>query len=108
MDRGEPPGRATVVVSRSLDARRDALRAYVVVLDGERVGKIRRGEKITVAVAPGRHVVRARIDWTGSPGVEFTASAGGHAAFSVGASGGPFRPDQLVGSGRYLVLERAD
>lgn len=108
MDHIEPEQQTTFVVSRSLNDYRDLMRSYVVVLDGKQVGRVGKGEEVTVAIAPGRHVVRARIDWTGSPEIEFTVEAGGRAAFCVGAAGGPFRLDQMFSRGRYLTLERID
>ena len=48
----------------------DALRAYKVVVDGETAGKVRRGKRVRVDVAPGQHEVWMKIDWTKSAPIE--------------------------------------
>lgn len=64
MESGE---RATIHIERELGGLADRLRAYRVILDGHEVGKIRRGERITLDVDPGRHEIYLKIDWARSP-----------------------------------------
>ena len=47
----------------------DQFRAYQVIVDGKRVGKIRNGESKEFQVAPGQHTVALRIDliWGSEP-----------------------------------------
>ncbi len=66
---------ATVVLHRP-SAWTDSLRAYRFVVDSEVRGRIRRGEMLSFEIQPGRHWARARIDWTGSPRLEFEAGSG--------------------------------
>jgi hypothetical protein len=55
-----------IVVERESRAWRDRLRAYKVLVDGSRVASIRRGERITIPTAEGRHRVQLVIDWARS------------------------------------------
>jgi hypothetical protein len=41
-------------------------RRYAVVVDGRLVGQLRRGETVEVDVAPGQHLLQARVAGTGS------------------------------------------
>ncbi len=68
---GQP---ATVVLHRPA-AWADRLRAYRFVVDGEARGRIRLGEALSFEIQPGRHWAQARIDWTGSPQLEFAAAS---------------------------------
>lgn len=63
----ESGGRATIQIDRASGGLVDRLRAYRVILDGHEVGKIRRGERITFDVDPGRHEIYLKIDWCRSP-----------------------------------------
>ena len=44
----------------------DRARAYIIVIDDEPHGKIMHGETISIALDPGPHRVRMKIDWCGS------------------------------------------
>lgn len=54
----------------------DRLRAYDVVLDGNKVGKIGNGETREFPVSNGQHDLSLKIDWCGSKVIRFTAAAG--------------------------------
>jgi hypothetical protein len=69
---------AQITVRRLPDRKADLWRAYKVHIDGERVGKLRRGEVQTYDVPPGAHAVHLTIDWATSPTVEVHLSAGDH------------------------------
>ncbi len=51
----------------------DMLRAYKIIVDGQQVGTIRRGRQVRVDVAPGRHSIWLRIDWTESNKLDFVS-----------------------------------
>ena len=51
----------------------DRLRTCKIVLDGEVVGEIRRGQTLELDVPPGRHQMHSKIDWTRSNAIEFEA-----------------------------------
>ena len=63
---------------------RDRVRAYKVILDGEKIGDIRNGEEETFPIAPGRHVLKLKIDWAGSPEMTFDVATGETASFECG------------------------
>ncbi len=50
----------------------DFLRAYVVVIDGEKIGKIRRGETKDFPISSGQHELALKIDWCGSRTIQFS------------------------------------
>jgi len=94
---------ATIEVHRTTDDARDRGRSYRIEIDGRRVGKLRRGESAKYPVPPGRHTVRARIDWTGSPALQVDASADAPARVVVGPAGLPHEFWLAIGD-RYLTI----
>ena len=52
------------------------MRAYSVLVDGSRVGDVRPAATLSVAIAPGDHVIQGRIDWTGSSRVHVNFEPG--------------------------------
>ncbi|MEV5207819.1 hypothetical protein AB0K35_10130 [Micromonospora sp. NPDC053740] len=58
-----------IAVRRALDAG-GLLRRIKVEIDGQVVARLKRGAVQSVDVAPGRHVVRAHLDWQSSAPVE--------------------------------------
>ena len=58
-----------VEVARDKGGGRDVFRAYQVLIDEQVVGRLRRGKTGRFDVPAGRHGVRIKIDWTGSPTV---------------------------------------
>jgi hypothetical protein len=63
---------------------KDAIRAYQVELDGEVIGKINRGESVGFDIQPGRHRLRLKIDWCGSPDIDFEIQTGQVLKFECG------------------------
>jgi hypothetical protein len=63
---GMGPGSMIVARRRARGFEGDRLRRYRIVVDGVTVGSLRQDEELEVSVAPGRHEVVARIDWSGS------------------------------------------
>ena len=88
----------------------DRLRAYRVVLDGERIGEVRNGGTKEFSIESGKHALSLRIDWCGSATVEFVATPEEKPAFQVKSSlrGKLFLSLWYVLFARnsYLVLER--
>jgi hypothetical protein len=66
-------GNALIVLSRKQRSWRDILRRYLVMLDGEQVAKVRRGQVIELPVSAGQHAIFLKIDWCSSPTVEVDA-----------------------------------
>jgi hypothetical protein len=67
---------AYIVLRRPSGHWRDSLRSYRVLLDGREVSKIKAGEELSLAVTPGRHNIAVKIDWGGSPTMDFELSPG--------------------------------
>jgi hypothetical protein len=50
---------------------RDRLGSYRVLVDGAEVGRLRSGETIEAEIASGSHVLSVKVDWVGSPEIQF-------------------------------------
>ena len=103
---------ATIRIQRDGGRHVDRARRYAVIVDDEVVGRIRRGESFDHRVSPGRHEVRLKIDWSGSPTVEVDIPEGGVERFrcapAIRRGTGPFEIIAKLTSKRntYLELER--
>jgi hypothetical protein len=96
---------ATAVFYRSRTPWRDLIRSYRIVVDGVDRAMIRRRKEVSVPVAPGRHIVQARIDWTGSPPMEFDICAGETIRLRVEPAGSAAMSlDQVFGRTSWLLL----
>jgi hypothetical protein len=85
----------------------DVLRTYKVVIDGNTIGDIRRGETKTFDVPPGRHEIHLEIDWAKSRNLELNLSSGDVASLTCRArppSGGL----AVLASKDYIKLELVD
>jgi hypothetical protein len=67
---------------------RGRLRAYDVLIDEAVVGAVRDGDEVRCAVTAGDHVLRIKIDWSGSRPVTFSLAAGQSVSFVCEPSGG--------------------
>jgi hypothetical protein len=85
----------------------DVLRSYKVVIDGNTVADIRRGETKTFDVPPGPHEVHLEIDWAKSRNLELNLSSGDVASLTCSA-----RPPNagwtVLASKNYIKLEIVD
>jgi hypothetical protein len=85
----------------------DVLRTYKVVIDGNTVGDIRRGETKTFDVPPGRHEIHLEIDWAKSRNLELNLSSGDVASLTCSA-----RPPNagltVLASKNYIKLDIVD
>jgi len=61
---------AEIVVSRPEEPWANRLRSYKIVVDGQTLASLGRGQDATVVVATGHHRVRAKIDWCRSPDID--------------------------------------
>jgi hypothetical protein len=73
---GAAPGGSFITLSRVPGGWRDRVRRYQVIIDGERVAMIKRGQRIDLPVTPGRHVVFLQIDWARSPQLDVDVPPG--------------------------------
>ena len=85
----------------------DVLRTYKVVIDGNTVGDIRRGETKTFDVPPGRHEIHLEIDFAQSRNLELNLASGDVASLTCSA-----RPPNaglaVLVSKNYIKLELVD
>lgn len=88
---------------------RDKFRRYKVRIDGDVVARLKAGESFATDIAPGRHYLDVRIDWTGSGDLFFDCVAGETLSFECGPGGSPFTGvvDMLQIDG-YIALARVD
>ena len=99
-----PSGR--LVVHRPRGGWRDLLRAYVVEVDGVERARIRRGGRVELEAPAGDHLVRARIDWTGSPELPVRVPAGGTVEVEVTPGGNAFQMHHVATEHAYLALRQ--
>jgi hypothetical protein len=101
-------GVARIVLSRERGAWRDLVRSYGVVIDGEQVAKIKRGERIELPVTPGRHEIFMRIDWCTSPTMHLDVRPGDYIQLwcAPGGSATAGLAQVVVGSRSYIRLGR--
>lgn len=102
MARPDSPAPATLIVEREQSTKHDPIRRYRVQVDDQEVGRLRHGERCEVQLAPGRHEVQVRIDWTGSPVRMIDVRDGDVIRLLVSHRGG------MLGRHRYLYLEHID
>jgi hypothetical protein len=101
-------------ISLTRDAwRGDRIRDFLVILDGQEIGRIADGGSKTFIVPPGEHELRLKIDWCGSKTLKISLRAGERVALRCGSSLRGFRLLLAlfyitVGRNRYLWLEEDD
>jgi hypothetical protein len=78
------------IVVRRASAWGDKLRAYRIIVNGEDRGCVSENGETRVAVAPGRNVVRMKIDWCWSPAVDLDVEEGTVRALECGLNAHPF------------------
>ena len=82
------------------------MRLQELILDNELVGKISHGETLSIDVNPGKHVLKAKIDWCRSNEIEFNVTEGENIKLSFRGSN-PFLSIYYItfGMNSYLKLE---
>jgi hypothetical protein len=74
---------ATITVKREAGYA-DMLRAYGVVLDGQKVGSLRRGQEIVLQTTAGTHTLHVTIDWCTSDSMSFSIEETQSKSFECG------------------------
>jgi len=109
---GTPAGSdgAAIVLTRKRRAWRDGARGYQVMLDGEQVAMIKRGQTLELPVAPGRHEILLKVSWCHSPVVEVDARPGEviHMFCQPGGPAGTALFDTVANTRGYISLTRSD
>ena len=67
---------ATIVISRKRGGMRDWFRSYVIMVDSNQVGTIKRGQRVELPVSRGEHELCLKIDWCASPAITFSVQPG--------------------------------
>jgi hypothetical protein len=94
----------SLLVQRLQGGWQDRFRAYVVRIDEQAVGKLRRGESARFELSPGPHTLQVTIDWKRSEAFEISGEE--PVAFLCGPrSGLTVRNFLKHGEGTYLFLE---
>ena len=97
--RGSDDQFGQIVVTRPQGFYQDALRRYTILIDGQGVGVLKRGESLRHTVQAGSHDVVAKIDWSGSPRTQVDVPPGGTVRLRVGPGsplGGFFSADKWL------------
>ncbi|MCK7614592.1 hypothetical protein [Roseibium sediminicola] len=82
----------------------DMFRAYQIVLDGEFVGKIKRGGTVEIELEKGRHALQLQIDWCRSNTVLFDAGD----TIVCFECGNNFDGKKLLAAPFHLIFPRGD
>jgi hypothetical protein len=101
---------ATIVISRKHGGYRDWLRSYVIMVDSNPVGKIKRGQRVELPASHGQHELFLKIDWCTSRAITFDVRPGAVIEFFC-APGGPAAgglQDVLGDTDQYITLTRID
>lgn len=99
---------SVIEVERDAGGYRDRLRAYRVLVNGQEMGRIRRGEHLLLAVPPGNHEVVLKIDWARSPVLPLSLSARETVKLRCSPNGGALSVLYWItfGYAKYIRLER--
>jgi hypothetical protein len=81
---------AELIVRRRAAWWRDRMRDYIVLVDGSERGRVGDDGEVRVHVEPGRHKVRLKIDWCGSPTVDVDVPEDGAQVLDCGPNATPF------------------
>jgi hypothetical protein len=99
-----------ICITRTSAGARARFRAFRVLIDGAKAGKLRRGQSMRFTVPTGKHTVRVKVDWAGSPEWGVSLDEGERAEFICGPAGGPMTGlGQMAGDDdRYIYLRPAE
>jgi hypothetical protein len=101
---------ALIVLTREPKAWRDGGRSYALMIDGQQVGKIRRGQRLEHYTAPGRHEIYMKISWCQSQVLTVDVSSGDVVKLHCepGGRADEALADVVTGSKAYIRLTRLD
>jgi hypothetical protein len=91
---------ARIRVQRTGSLRSDWFRSYKVIVDGEMIGRLGRGEQLVHEAWAGRHEVKLVIDWASSPAVEFELADGQEVLVRCWPAVSPLRAVYYMTAGR--------
>lgn len=73
---GAEDGGSSIVMSRDRRGWRDRARSYGIVIDGQQVAKIKRGQRVELPVGSGEHEVFMRVNWGTSESIQLDVPPG--------------------------------
>jgi hypothetical protein len=95
----------TLRIERPSGKYRDALRACRILVDGQARGEVRQGEVLELDLAPGRHVVQARLEYTGSPEQVVDVAPGAAVSVVVEPAGSAFALWQALARTSWIRIK---
>jgi hypothetical protein len=100
---------ATIVISRKPGGMRDWFRSYIIMVDSNPVGKVKRGQRVELPVSGGEHELFLKIDWCASRRITFDVQPGASIGFfcEPGGAATTGLRDVLGDTGQYITLIRA-
>jgi hypothetical protein len=102
---------AAVVVRRIEYGYRDRWRAYRILIDGRKVGKLKRGQSARFELPAGLHTIQAAVDWMHSAKFHISGDVPEIYRLRCGPSGSPltaWRDIHKRGDETWLFLEPDD
>ena len=78
-----------ITIDRAARGWLNSARTYRVLIDGNGVARVKYGQSVTVAVAPGRHDLQLVVDWARSPKLEVDLANGQELRIRCGPYGNP-------------------
>ena len=97
---------ARIIIERPSGLYRDAIRSYVITVDGDRRGTVRAGARLVIDVLPGVHHVQAHIDWAKSEELILEARPGADIRVTVEPGGSAMQFWQAFTGRGYLRLRQ--
>jgi|SRR5215469_2381941 len=99
---------AAFVISRKRGGWRDRGSSYVIMIDGNPVGKIKHGQRVELPLPYGQHEVFLKVSWCASPSITFDAQPGAVIEFfcEPGGSAATGLQHVLGNAGQYISLTR--
>lgn len=83
------------------------IRSYQIYLDNQKIGEINDGDAMEFEIAPGKHQLKAKIDWCSSKTIEFAAAEGQTLRFRISGTNPILGLYYItIGFNRYLTLEQ--
>jgi hypothetical protein len=85
----------------------ERFRSYRILLDGTRVGSIKRGQTVSLQSEAGHHTLQVAIDWGKSPVIELSLAPGEERTLRCWSNANPLTGLYWItlGRKRYLGLE---
>jgi hypothetical protein len=95
-----------IVIRRPAALWQDRARNYRIIIDGNDAGTIANKGETRIALPPGRHTVRLKIDWCGSPEIVVDVGPGTEHVLECGPNSNIFLAvlHLTIWKGEYLWL----